>query len=374
MKIAVHTADLDHERIDGTRVYMYNMLKMFGEISPKDSFLLYHKDKYNPQLDPPKLPNYEFHRPQFPLSWTQTAFAAKIWCDEPDVLWMPMHNLPFVCRKNLQTVVTIHDLAFKIFPDYFPPSDLRKLNFLADYAIKHADKIIAVSQSTKNDIQKFYPDRREDSMKVINHGFDNSLFTNETHDEKEFESISKTYNLKPKTYLLYVGAIQPRKNLSVLIKAFEKIKNKHPQLKLVLAGQKAWMWEGVIRRIDDSPYKNDIIVTGTINFRERNALYGNALIFVFPSLYEGFGIPVLEALASGLPTICARNSSLVEVGGEAVQYFETENVQDLCEKIASITDDISLREKLVVKGFERVKEFSWDKCARETLDWIKGKY
>lgn len=372
MKIAVHTADLDHERIDGTRVYIYNMLKMFGEISPEDSFLLYHRDKYNPELDPPKFSNYEFHRPQFPLSWTQTAFAAKIWCDEPDVLWMPMHNLPFVRRKSLRTVVTIHDLAFKKFPKYFPKKDLRKLNFLVDYAIKHADKLIAVSQSTKNDILELYPERREDSIKIIHHGFDSSLFANETHNEKEFESISKTYNLKPKTYLLYVGAIQPRKNLSVLIEAFEKIKKEKPDFKLVLAGQKAWLWEDVIRRIADSPHKKDIIITGTISFAERNALYHNAAVFVFPSLYEGFGIPIFEAFASGVPVVCARNSSLVEVGGDAALFFETQSQGDLYEKISQVLSEPEIKEVLVKKGKKRSESFSWGKSAQETINWLKS--
>ena len=388
MKIAVHTADLDHERIDGTRVYIYNMLKIFGEISPEDSFLLYHKGEYNPELDPPKFSNYEFHRPQFPLSWTQTAFAAKIWRDKPDVLWMPMHNLPFVRRKSLRTVVTIHDLAFKKFPKYFPKKDLRKLNFLVDYAIKHADKLIAVSQSTKNDIMELYPERREDSIKVIHHGFDSTLFSeNNSNVNCNFEFIAKTYpprvdeqsslrveagNLKPRTYLLYVGAIQPRKNLSVLIEAFEKIKKEKPDFKLVLAGQKAWLWEDVIRRIADSPHKKDIIITGTISFAERNALYHNAAVFVFPSLYEGFGIPILEAFASGVPVVCARNSSLVEVGGNAALFFETQSQGDLYEKISQVLFEPKIKEELIKKGKKQSESFSWGKSAQETINWLKS--
>lgn len=370
MKIAIHTADLDHERIDGTRVYIYNLLKRFGEISPQDSFLLYHRGEYNQQLEPPKFSNYAFDTPGFPMMWTQTAFAAKVWRDKPDVLWMPMHNLPFFRRKKMQTVVTIHDMAFKKFPEYFPKKDLCKLNFLVDYAIKHADKLIAVSQSTKNDILELYPKRPEDSVRVIRHGFDEGLFNKETKNNND-ETFLKNYKLIPNTYLLYVGAIQPRKNLGVLIEAFEEIKKEKRDFKLVLAGQKAWMWEDIIRRIADSPYKEDIIITGTINFAARNALYRNAAVFVFPSLYEGFGIPILEAFASGVPVVCARNSSLVEVGGAAALYFETRNSGDLGTKLKEVLNNDELSNKLITKGLERIKNFSWDRCAKETLDFLR---
>lgn len=370
MKIAIHTADLDHQRIDGTRVYMHNLLKNFGKISPEDDFYLYHKGDYNRFLAPPDFPNYTFRQPKFPFAWTQTAFACAVWRDKPDILWMPMHNLPLLRRRNMRTVVTIHDLAFKKFPQYFTPKDLRRLNMLADYAIAHADRLIAVSESTKKDILNFYPGRKEETVKVIYHGFDDSLFKKDGCDKKKSNVLSE-FGIRNSEFILYVGAIQPRKNLEVLIEAFEKIKKKRKDFKLVFAGQKAWMWQGVMKKIAESPHGKDVIVTGTIPFEDIAELYRNAAVFVFPSLYEGFGIPVLEAFASETPVVLARNSSLTEIGGEAALYFETSDHQSLYESIEEVLGNDVKRIELITKGRERLKAFSWDRCAEETLRWLK---
>ncbi|MCD6149982.1 glycosyltransferase family 4 protein [bacterium] len=378
MKIAIQAADLDHNRIDGTRVYLLNLLRHFGKISPNDEFLIYHRKNFNSELTPPELENYKIKKADFPFLWTQTRFAWEIWKDNPDALWMPMHNLPAVKRNDLKTIVTIHDLAFKYFPDHFPKKDLFKLNFLAGQAIKNADKIIAVSQSTKKDILKFYPKIKEEKIKVIYHGFDAELFHRQFPEEK-VKKILTSYKLQVTNYILYVGAIQPRKNLETLIKAFElykkelKIKNYELRdLKLVLAGGKAWMWESTIEKIKKSPFKKDIILTGKISFEDLAVLYKNAGIFIFPSLYEGFGIPILEAFASGVPVICARNSSLSEVGGKAAEYFKGSDAEELRGKIEKVLSDKELQNLMIIKGKKQIEKFSWEKCARETLEWIKS--
>jgi glycosyltransferase involved in cell wall biosynthesis len=143
-------------------------------------------------------------------------------------------------------------------------------------------------------------------------------------------------------------------------------------LKLVLAGGKAWMWEGVINRIKNSGYKKDIIITGTIPFEEIAVLYRSASVFVFPSLYEGFGIPILEAFASKIPVVSAKNSSLSEIGEEACMYFDEKNSQDLADKLKTIESDNGLRDDLIRKGETQLQKFSWDKCARETVEFIKS--
>jgi len=380
MHIAIHASDLDRERLDGTRVYLFNMLKNFGKIDQNDFFSIYHQNDFNSQLLPPLFPNYTVKKIPFPLLWTQTRFAFEIFRDAPDVLWMPVHNIPICKRKNLKIVVTIHDLAFKIFPNYFTKKDLVKLNKLSDMAISAADHIIAVSHSTKNDILKFYPQISEEKIAVIYHGFDPKLFQREILQEESDEILSK---LKIPTspagrqnskFILYVGAIQPRKNLEVLIDAFERIKKKsasrRTDLKLVFAGAPAWKYQETLNRIAASKFSSDIIVTGNLEFEKIAALYKNAKMFVFPSLYEGFGIPVLEAMAAKTPVILARNSSLVEIGGEAALYFETENSTDLANCMQKIIDDETLSKELIRKGIEHVRNFSWEKCARETLDVI----
>ncbi|HOW60401.1 MAG TPA: glycosyltransferase family 1 protein [Candidatus Moranbacteria bacterium] len=367
MKIAIHAADLDHNRIDGTRVYLFNMLKNFGNLDKTDKFFIYHRDFFNHHLTPPDFNNYSIRKIPFPFLWTQTRFAFEVFIDRPDILWMPVHNIPLLRNKNTKVIVTIHDLAFKIFPKYFTNKDLFKLNKLSNMAIKNADHIIAVSHSTKNDILKFYPEIKNDKISVVYHGFDSELFQKDISQENS-EIILKKYCLKAKSYLLYVGAIQPRKNLGVLIEAFEKIKEGNIDLKLVIAGSPAWKSDNIIKRINNSRFKKDIIITGNLEFEKLSAIYRNAKLFIFPSLYEGFGIPILESMASGVPVICAKNSSLTEVGGDAVLYFQTENSKDLADCIDKVMQEKSLEDKLIQKGTEHVKSFSWGKCAKETLD------
>jgi glycosyltransferase involved in cell wall biosynthesis len=283
---------------------------------------------------------------------------------------MPMQALPFLKSKKIVSTITIHDLAFKIFPQFFPKKDLRRLNLFTDFAIKHSDKIIAISQSTKNDILKFYPQIKEEKIKVIHHGFDPDLFQKKISNIN-MNNVLNRYGLQATGYVLYVGALQPRKNLEVLIEAFEKVKKDNPNLKLVLAGEKAWMWKGIMNKVENSQYGKDVIITGTVSFSDIISLYQGASLFVFPSLYEGFGLPILEAMASGVPVISANNSSLQEIGGTAAEYFESSNSQDLAEKINSVLNDESKRQQMVVKGMEQIKKFSWDKCAGETLEYIK---
>lgn len=369
MKIAIHASDLDQNRIDGTRVYMFSMLKNFGLLDGEDSFYIYHKGEFNPRLAPPAFKNYIVKKLPFRGLWTQTRFALELFRDKPDVLWMPMHNIPFFRRKNLKVVVTIHDLAFKIFPQYFPKKDLAELNYLAGRAIKGADKIIAISEVTKRDILRFFPQISAEKISVVHHGFDGELFEKKVLQE-ESKKILKAYDLVAGCYLLYVGAIQPRKNLSVLIEAFEKLKEKNPELKLVFAGAPAWKHKQTFAKIQASKFKDDIIVTGTISFSDLPTLYQNASVFIFPSLYEGFGIPVLEAFASGVPVVLANNSSLPEVAGDSALFFDTKNSSDLARNIELIIKDSDLRDELIAKGKKRAADFSWEKCAKQTLDCL----
>ncbi|MFA6047606.1 MAG: glycosyltransferase family 1 protein [Parcubacteria group bacterium] len=372
MKIAIQAADLDAPRIDGTRVYILNLLKYFGKLDSSSQFLIYHKNEFNPELIPPDFPNYKIIKKSQPHLWTQTRFAGAMWRDKPDVLWMPMHNMPILIRGKIKTVVTIHDLAFKYFPETFTSKDLFKINFLTRVAVMFADRIITISESSKRDIMKFYPGVKEEEIKVIYHGFDAEVFKRK-RDLKKEEEIKKQYNISG-NYIIYIGAIQPRKNLEKLVEAFEILKKSEPSsdLKLVLVGEHAWMSEGVFEKIEKSPYKNDIITPGRIDFEPLGHLLRGARAFVFPSLYEGFGIPILEAFASRVPVVCSKNSSLPEVGGDAAIYFEDNNAADLAKKIENVITDENLRQVHISKGLEQIKKFSWEKCARETLEYLKS--
>lgn len=367
MNIAIQAADLDAERIDGTRVYILHALRHFGYLAPKDTFHIYHRTTFNPALTPPIFQNYDIKAMDFPCLWTQTRFAWELLKDTPDVLWMPMHNLPFIRRGGMRTVVTVHDLAYKYFPQHFPKRDVLELNLLGDFAIQNADRLIAVSASTKRDILRWYPSVKEEHITVVYHGFDAEIFAvernlEEEHRVKQFLGIDGEY-------ILYTGAIQPRKNLEVLIEAFTLLKDRGDakNLKLVLAGGDAWLSDLVHTKVAESPFRDDILMPGQIAFGDLGHLMRGASVYVFPSLYEGFGIPVLEALASRVPVIVADNSSLREVGGNAVEYFNASDVEALAEKMHLVLSDEMLRGDMIARGLEQVKKFSWEKCAKETL-------
>ena len=373
MKIAIHSADLSDNRIDGTRVYLFNMLKQFGLMDLSDEFLLYQTKKFNKELEPPVLNNYHPKRTRKTPLWTQTIFARRLWKDDPEVLWMPLANIPLIRRKRLKTVVTIHDLAFNHFPEYFTKKDLFKLKALAFSSVHLSDKIIAVSYATKNDIVRCYPTVSPEKITVVHHGFDAKLFNQKDLRESDFSLLCKKYGLEKGKYILYVGAIQPRKNLKTLVDAFGLIAPQYADMKLVIAGEKAWMWQETIRHIKKSPLHGRIVLTGQIPFVDLPMLYRGAMAFSFPSLYEGFGIPVLEAFASGVPVIAARNSSLLEIGEGAALFHKTHNAEDLAEKLDMVLGDEKRRAKMIKLGRKKCKEFSWEKCARETLDCIKNK-
>jgi len=371
MKIAIQAADLDAPRIDGTRVYILNLLKYFGKLDTSSEFLIYHKDKFNPELTPPDFPNYKIKKISSPFLWTQTRFAWELQKDKPDVLWMPMHNMPVLKRKGLKSIVTIHDLAFKYFPGTFTKKDLFKINLLTKIAISCADKIITISESSKKDILKFYPSTQPEKIKVIYHGFDRRIYERERDFQKERELKNK-YGING-PYIIYIGAIQPRKNLEKLIEAFDILKSKtNTDLKLVLAGERAWLSKKLFKKIERSLNKKDIICPGQLNFETVGHLLRGCAAFVFPSLYEGFGIPVLEAFASKVPVICSKNSSLPEVSGDAALYFEDNDANDLADKIKLIATDKNLRQEYMKKGLEQIKNFSWEKCAKETLEYLKS--
>lgn len=372
MRIAVQASDLDHQRIDGTRVYLKELLNRFGSLDMKTKFHLYHRNVFNPSLAPPDFPNYVVKACYFPFAWMQTRFAWEIFRTSPEKLFLPIQAAPIFVPKRTEVIATIHDLAFKRYPETFPKKHLFKLNFLLGVAVRRADKLIAVSESTKNDLLEFFPELPPERIRVIHHGFDSEFFGTKLSSEELSEKL-KSYKLQTTTYALYVGALQPRKNLVRLIKAFNIAKQTMPEMKLVLAGEQAWLSAEIFEAREKSPYKEDIIMTGAVPFENLRALYQGARLFAFPSLYEGFGLPILEAFASSVPVLTSNNSSLLEVGGEAVLYCNATSIEDIAEKLKRLWSEEELQKKLVLRGEEQLKKFSWDKCAKETLEYIKSK-
>ena len=371
--IGIDAADLCYKRIDGTRIYILNLLEHFGEIAPDALFYIYLKGDLNPDLHFKMFPNYRIVKESFPFLWTQIKLPQMVKKNKPNVLWMPLHNLPMIRPSGMKTVVTIHDLAFKIFPSFFPKRDLFLLNRLTNYAVKKASKIIAVSRSTAKDLTEMYG-ISPSKVKTIYHGYNEKLFHLPSPEEKnQIGSVKNKYKIPSDAkYLIYVGAIQPRKNLGILVSAFERVKTlqsfKH--WKLVLAGSEAWMTEDLKKQIATSTWKKDIIMTGNFAISDLPYLLWGAELFIFPSLYEGFGIPILEAMACGVPVLSAKNSSLIEVGGASAAYFNPRKVDELTTLIRTLASSPEKQAEMREKGLLWVKNFSWKETARKTYELL----
>jgi glycosyltransferase involved in cell wall biosynthesis len=231
---------------------------------------------------------------------------------------------------------------------------------------ERADKIIAVSQSTKDDLITLYGiDSKK--IKVIYSGVNEQF-----RQIKKLKSttpqlirLKKRYNL-PAKFILYFGTIEPRKNLIALIKAFELLRKKY-SIGLVLAGAKGWLYQDIFKAARESKYSRDIIFTGFIEERDKPYLYNLAEVFVYPSFFEGFGFPPLEAMACGVPTIVSVSSSLPEVIGQSALTVNPYHIDEITWAMEAILTNGDLRDWFVQKGLKQAKKFSWQKCAQETL-------
>lgn len=288
--------------------------------------------------------------------WSRIVLPAYLYFHRDiDVFFAPAHYSPTYLPAPL--VVTVHDVAYHYFPKEFLKKDLYKLNVWTKQSLDKASKVIAVSRNTKDDIIKVYG-TSSSKVTVVYNGFDTAVTS-----EKESKKSEKPY-------LLYVGTLQPRKNISFLISAFAEFKKTHEDYQLRIVGRKGWMYEDILKTAKKLKIEDDVIFEGFVPDTQKNVLYAKAVCFVMPSLYEGFNIPCLEALSLGCPVVAANVSSLPEVGGDACLYFDPADTASLLKKLETITSDKKLCASLISKGKQQVKKFSWQKSAQETLDVI----
>ncbi|KAA5806376.1 glycosyltransferase family 4 protein [Thermoanaerobacterium thermosaccharolyticum] len=278
-----------------------------------------------------------------------------------DVIHFTDYQIPLLMsRKGM--ILTVHDLSFLKEDDIFTKSSSLYKKFVLPSSLKKADRIIAVSENTKKDILKYFPSINENKIVVIYEGTrfdDNKMY-------KYSSDVLLKYNIKD-PYILYVGTIEPRKNIVNIIRAFKIVVAKNPNIKLVIVGKKGWLYDEIFNEVRNLSLENNIIFTGYVSDEDLPAFYKNAILFIYPSKYEGFGLPPLEAMSFGCPVITSNISSLPEVVGDAGILVNPESVEELSDAMDSILLNNNLRNDLSERSLKRAKMFSWDITAKATL-------
>ena len=369
----------------GVEEYTTNLLANMLSLDQNIRYKLFYNGYQKIKLDYDwlKLPNVELRQYRIPNRFLD---ASLYFFDYPkidkllkevDVFFSPHIFLSSVSKK-CKSVMTFHDLSFEKYPEFYSASkNYWHFSMNPKKQARKTDKIIAVSESTKNDLVGLYNINPE-KIKVIYSGI--NPVSSIQYPVSSISKIKKKYNL-PEKYILYLGTLEPRKNIIGLIKAFEIFKTKlksrgrHSGMspsgfKLVIAGSKGWLYRDIFKTVKNSPVKNDIIFTGFIDDEDKSILYSQAELFVYPSFYEGFGFPPLEAMACGTLVITSNFSSLPEAVGDAAIMINPYNLDELYRAMEMVLNDDKLKNTLIKKGFEQTKKFSWQKCARETLDFI----
>lgn len=300
--------------------------------------------------------------------WTHRSLARAVLAEPPDVLFIPAHVVPLVwpVRRLPPTVVTLHDLGYLSFPATHPFRGRLYLDLSTRWSAHAAARIIAISRATAQDLQ-----RRlgvdAGKVRVIHEAPNPSPATAEGDAAGDVAAQRAAYGIT-RPYALYVGTIQPRKNLGRVIQAYEQLCTAGAAtFDLVLVGQAGWLSEPIVAQARRSRWAAQIHLLGYVPDADLHALWAGARFFVFPSLYEGFGLPVLEAQAQGVPVMTATGSSLPEVAGDAAMLVDPTDVEAIAQAMLRLSRDEALRHELIEKGYANVQRFSWEKAAQETL-------
>lgn len=359
MKIGFDVSDLCTNRADGTTRFTLELAKRLPRMAPEHEWD-YHAPCAQFLILNSQFSNVRWHASPWPKYWTQTRLPWDLYRFRPDVLLMPIQQIPFVRPGNMKTVAVVHDAAFHIYPEQFTYKDWVLQHIFTAYAVRAADKIIAVSQATARDIETYYG--RSENVYVVHHGVDHEKFR-PAPTPGESPSVTLTGEVA-RPYILYVGQIQPRKNLIRLIQAFELLKEKDEDLQLVIAGSHGWLNSPIYRYMGLSSARHGIVQLGQVGDEVLPALYANAEAFVLPSLYEGFGMPILEAMACGCPVVTSNVSSMPEIAGEAAVLIDPKSPESIA---AGVQEARSRRKKLIPLGLARAQQFTWEKTAEKIL-------
>lgn len=362
MRIGIYARGLS-ERSGGVKVYIYELTKaIIEEISKDDELFIFHNLTNN--IFPKKTNAHEIIMKS----------SSKFLCDfviapyyinkyNPDFVLFPKNVVPYFIKAK--KVVTIHDLAY-FMPEYnaYKFFDTLYMKFMIRSSCKRADKIIAISNNTKKDLINIL-DVPEEKIKVVYEGVNSKYKI--ISDKKSLENIREKYHLHD-PFIFYAGSISPRKNIKMLISAYQKLP-KDINMNLVITGNKLWNNKKEMVLIKQNPR---IKLLGFVPEEDLPYFYNLASLYIYPSLYEGFGLPILEAQACGCPVICSNISSLPEVANNSAILIDPYNEDEITKALIKIITERGLREELIRKGLQNIKRFSWINTAKQTLEVLKN--
>lgn len=359
--LGIDASRANKPRKTGTESYAWHLIRLLQKyVPPETEVLLYTRDRLEPGLVP-SVSNWKEKILYWPPRrfWTLARLSWEMLRRPPDTLWIPTHTLPFFTPKS---VVTVHDVGFMARPELYNLPDRLYHIFSTARIIKNAAHIITVSEFSKKEIIKFCK-VPADRVSVTLLSAD---FKFRPKSAQEIKTILAKYRID-EPYFIFVGRLEKKKNINGLLAAFALFRAKHQNSKLVLVGKSGFGWEEARKLCPNG----SVVELGWAESADTPALIAGALALILPSHYEGFGLPVLEAFASGTPVIASKTASLPEVGGEAALYIDPNKPEELASALGRIYKEPELRTKLSAAGLERAKLFTWEKTAEATWDVLK---
>lgn len=337
----------------------YQIILQLEQIDHKNSYYLYT----NKPIDKNLKGNVNFKEKllPFPKFWNKLRLPLALLRDKPEKFLELTNAIPSFAPKK--TAVFIHDLAFKFFPETYSSFELILQESAIKIAVNKARRILFSSLANKKDFLKFYK-YPEEKIKIVPLAFDETIYR-DSNNTKNVLNIDSPY-------FIFVGRLEKRKNIVRIIDAFNKFKQESKtNHKLVLVGKKGFGYNEIIDKINElGDFKKDIIMTGYVENEKLANLYALSDGLVYPSLYEGFGLPILEAMASGIPVLTSNIPTIKEIAGDAAFYVNPEDVEDIASKMNKIIQK-ETREALVLKGKNQAKKFSWGKSAQMILNYLE---
>lgn len=357
------------QRVGVNRVAYTIFNSLVNELTSEDNLIALSKDRPLPDLpSASNLLKYETFGPQ--KMWVLTGLTKRLFLNNPkiDILFSPSHYVPLV--SPVKTVSYLMDLSFERFGnDFFTNYDIKQLKLWTPLTVKKSTKVFTISEFSKSEIVSLYHTDPA-KIEVLYPGIDREIFHSKVPLAKQKQIRSK-YNLGTSPYFLYVGTLQPRKNIIRLIRGFSELKN--PRVKLVIGGKKGWLYDQIFDLVKELKLTEKVIFTGFLPDEDIPALIKSSLAYVLPSLYEGFGMPPVEAQAVGVPVVVSRISSLPEAVGESAIYIEDPySTESITNALNLVTSQSSLaRQKMIELGKLNAKRFNWQDSAQKLLSSLR---